>query len=71
MAGPERVITGFARALRAQGMSVPTGSVVVFTQALHLVGLDRPSGVYWAGRTTLVRRESCGCAPSETGRMER
>jgi uncharacterized protein len=38
-------------------MSVPTGSVVVFTQALHLVGLDRASGVYWAGRATLVRRE--------------
>lgn len=57
MAGADRVVTGFARALRAQGVSVPTGSVVVFAQALHLVGLDRQSGVYWAGRATLVRRE--------------
>ncbi len=57
VAGPDRVVTGFAWALRAQGMSVPTGSVIVFTRALHLVGLDRPSGVYWAGRATLVRRE--------------
>jgi uncharacterized protein with von Willebrand factor type A (vWA) domain len=35
---------------------VPTGSVVVFTQALGLVGLDDPDHVYWAGRATLISR---------------
>jgi uncharacterized protein with von Willebrand factor type A (vWA) domain len=52
----ERIVVGFARALRASGLSVPTGSAVLFAEALALVGLDTSSRVYWAGRSTLVRR---------------
>ena len=46
----------FARVLRGAGLAVPTGSTVVFARALAAVGVDRPSGVYWAGRASLVRR---------------
>jgi uncharacterized protein with von Willebrand factor type A (vWA) domain len=53
---PERIVAGFAVALRAAGLSVPTGSVIAFTEALCLVGLEDPNRVYWAGRATLVRR---------------
>lgn len=55
-AGPERIVAGFTRALRAAGMSVPTGSAVLYMSALGEVGLDQPEHVYWAGRATLVRR---------------
>jgi uncharacterized protein with von Willebrand factor type A (vWA) domain len=34
---------------------VPTGSLVLFTEALGLVGMDQENRVYWAGRATLVR----------------
>jgi uncharacterized protein len=53
---PERIVAGFAVALRAAGLSVPTGSVIAFTEALRLVGLEDPDRVYWAGKATLVRR---------------
>ncbi len=56
MADAERIVVGFARALRANGLSVPTGTAVLFAKALALVGVDNPSRVYWAGRATLVRR---------------
>jgi uncharacterized protein with von Willebrand factor type A (vWA) domain len=56
VADPERIVAGFARALRANGLSVPTGTAVLFAEALALVGVDNPSRVYWAGRATLVRR---------------
>jgi uncharacterized protein with von Willebrand factor type A (vWA) domain len=56
VADPDRIVAGFARALRANGLSVPTGSAVLFAEALVLVGMDRPSRVYWAGRATLIRR---------------
>jgi uncharacterized protein with von Willebrand factor type A (vWA) domain len=56
MADAERIVAGFARALRAHGLSVPTGMAVLFAEALALVGLDDPGRVYWAGRATLVRR---------------
>jgi uncharacterized protein with von Willebrand factor type A (vWA) domain len=52
----ERIVTGFCVALRAAGLSVPTGSVVTFAEALSRVGLAEESQVYWAGRATLVRR---------------
>lgn len=57
MAGVEEIITGFAAALRGAGLSVPTGSVVLFTRALGHLGLERRDLVYWAGRSTLVRRQ--------------
>ncbi|MGH9115936.1 MAG: vWA domain-containing protein [Acidimicrobiales bacterium] len=57
MADVGRIITGFARALRAQGISLPTGSVVCFAEALALLGLGRGAdAVYWAGRATLICR---------------
>jgi uncharacterized protein with von Willebrand factor type A (vWA) domain len=57
MIGPDRIVAGFAVALRAAGLSVPTGSVIAFTDALGLVGLDNPNRVYWAGRATLIRKQ--------------
>ncbi|HLH46430.1 MAG TPA: VWA domain-containing protein, partial [Acidimicrobiales bacterium] len=56
VAPPDRIVVGFARALRGAGLAVPVGSVVAFRQALAAVGLDRRDRVYWAGRATLVRR---------------
>jgi uncharacterized protein len=55
-ARPERIVVSFAQRLRANGLAVPTGSVVTFASALGLVGLDDPDRVYWAGRATLVCR---------------
>lgn len=52
----ERIVTGFVRVLRANGLSVPTGTAIVFAEALALVGLGTRTKVYWAGRATLVRR---------------
>jgi hypothetical protein len=56
MADAERIVAGFARALRAQGLSVPIGSAVLFADALARVGLGSRQAVYWAGRATLVRQ---------------
>jgi uncharacterized protein with von Willebrand factor type A (vWA) domain len=53
---PERIVVGFARALRGAGLAVPVGNVVTFATALGHVGIDRRERVYWAGRATLVRR---------------
>jgi uncharacterized protein with von Willebrand factor type A (vWA) domain len=51
-----RLAVAFARLLRGAGLDAPVGSVTTFADALALVGLHSRSGVYWAGRTTLVRR---------------
>ncbi|HWE54384.1 MAG TPA: VWA domain-containing protein [Acidimicrobiales bacterium] len=53
---PERIIAGFARALRVAGIAVPTGSAVMYAEALGQVGVEDPGRVYWAGRSTLIRR---------------
>jgi uncharacterized protein len=45
----------FVRALRGAGVAVPPGATVVYAAALAAAG-TRPSGVYWAGRATLLRR---------------
>jgi uncharacterized protein len=37
-------------------MEVPVGATLDFARALDCVGLERASGVYWAGRSTLVHR---------------
>ncbi|MGH8921552.1 MAG: hypothetical protein ACRDZY_21100, partial [Acidimicrobiales bacterium] len=55
----------FARALRAEGVEVATGSVVLYAQALSALGLAERAGVYWAGRATLVRR------PEDTAAYDR
>ncbi len=54
--GADELAVAFARTLRGCGLSVPTSSVIGFAQALAATGLDRRDDVFWAGRTTLVRR---------------
>ncbi|MFM2070317.1 MAG: hypothetical protein RLZZ623_580 [Actinomycetota bacterium] len=46
----------FGQVLRGLGLAVPIGSVIQFAEALGLVGLEHRDGVYWAARSTLVRR---------------
>jgi uncharacterized protein with von Willebrand factor type A (vWA) domain len=52
----ERIVVGFVRALRAEGVDVPVGSTVVFAEALASLDVTQRADVYWAGRATLVRR---------------
>jgi uncharacterized protein with von Willebrand factor type A (vWA) domain len=54
--GADELAVAFARTLRGCGLSVPTSTVISFAQALVAVGLDSRADVYWAGRSTLVRR---------------
>ena len=51
-----RVAVAFARVVRGAGLDVPVGATLEFAQALGCVGFTTPSGVYWAGRATLVNR---------------
>ncbi len=53
---PERLIVEFAERLRERGVEVPVGSVLIFSDALGAVGIEKRDAVYWAGRATLVRR---------------
>jgi uncharacterized protein with von Willebrand factor type A (vWA) domain len=46
----------FVAELRRAGLEVPLSSSIDFVSALAVVDPDRPDDVYWAGRTTLVRR---------------
>jgi uncharacterized protein with von Willebrand factor type A (vWA) domain len=46
----------FGRVLRAMGLDVPVGSVVLLAQALGATGLSDRDHVYWAGRATLLRK---------------
>jgi uncharacterized protein with von Willebrand factor type A (vWA) domain len=54
----ERLV-GFGRQLRARGLPVGTGRILVFCRAAAALadggGLDR-DGLYWAGRVTMVAR---------------
>lgn len=52
----ERLAVGFSRVLRELQVPVPASATINFTQALGVVGLTERTGVYWAGRATLVRR---------------
>jgi uncharacterized protein with von Willebrand factor type A (vWA) domain len=49
-----RLAVAFGRVLRAAGVAVPGGAVAGYAAALELVGLERRSAVYWAGRATLL-----------------
>ena len=53
---PDELLVGFASALRAAGLRITSERTFGFVQAVHHVGADDASGVYWAGRATLVRR---------------
>lgn len=61
----EQLSVAFAQVLRGLGLAVPIGSVIQFAEALGLVGLDRRDSVYWAARSTLVRR------PEDLGMFDR
>jgi hypothetical protein len=52
----ERIAVAFTRVLTGAGVPEPVGSVISFVEALGAVGIDRRDAVYWAGRTTLIRR---------------
>lgn len=56
VAPAERMAVGFARLLRAAGLTTPLGSVLLFVEALGRLGLASRETVYWSGRATLVRR---------------
>jgi uncharacterized protein with von Willebrand factor type A (vWA) domain len=56
VASAERMAVGFVRVLRGAEMTVPVGSAILFVDALGKVGLEDPSAVFWAGRSTLVHR---------------
>ena len=53
---PEEMAVSFARVLRGVGLQVPLDSVLTFVNALDVVSLESRSDVFWAGRSTLVRR---------------
>ncbi|MEM8905847.1 MAG: VWA domain-containing protein [Actinomycetota bacterium] len=53
---PERMAVAFAHVLRSAELDVPVGTVTTFVEALGRVGIDDRDRVYWAGRTTLIRR---------------
>ncbi|MCW2565704.1 MAG: protein containing von Willebrand factor type (vWA) domain, partial [Mycobacterium sp.] len=48
--GADRLAVIFARRLRAEGMTVPTGSVALFVEALDAVDPLDADNVYWAAR---------------------
>jgi uncharacterized protein with von Willebrand factor type A (vWA) domain len=51
-----RVAVAFARVLRGAGVEVAVDATIGFARALGCVGFGEATGVYWAGRATLVRR---------------
>jgi len=52
----ERMAVGFARVLRGLGVRVPASSTISFAEAIGLVGMANRTGVFWAGRSTMVQR---------------
>ena len=50
------VLVGFARALRAAGITVGTGDVLTYFSAMSPLDPSDLADLYWAGRTTLVSR---------------
>jgi len=54
--GADRLAVVFARRLRGEGMTVPTGSVALFVEALNAVDPLDGDNLYWAARVVLVKR---------------
>jgi len=52
----DRLVAGFVLCLRSGGLVVPVSASIRYREALHAVGLERGTDVYWAGRATLVTR---------------
>lgn len=53
---PDELVVAFGAALRRAGLNVDVASLVSFTEALAVVGVDERDAVYWCGRATLIRR---------------
>jgi uncharacterized protein with von Willebrand factor type A (vWA) domain len=51
-----RLAVMFARRLRGEGISVPTGSAALFVAALGTLDPTDRDSAYWAGRAVLVKR---------------
>ena len=51
--GPDALLLGFARALRAAGLPVTADREAGYLEAVAVVGLDDEVATYWAGRATL------------------
>jgi len=49
-------LLGFVEVVRGLGVGVSADSALTFVQAVGEIGVEEGSGVYWAGRATLVRR---------------
>jgi uncharacterized protein len=62
---PERVAVAFSRLLRRSGVAVPPDTTVTFARSLGAVGMTSRNAVYWAGRSTLLRR------PEDVGLFDR
>ena len=55
------LLVGFARALRAAGLTVGTGDMLTYCSAMRPLDPSDLTDLYWAGRVTLVnRREDIG-----------
>lgn len=54
---PAYSAVAFVRLLRQAGIDVPVDATTRFVQALDVVDVGEPDDVYWAARTTLVRRQ--------------
>lgn len=52
----EVLAVAFCRVLRSAGIPTPIGNVIMFMDALDNLGMGARDDVYWAGRTTLIRR---------------
>ncbi|MEP6661842.1 MAG: VWA domain-containing protein [Acidimicrobiales bacterium] len=61
----DAAVVAFARVLRGVGLEVPVGNVLVFADALSIVGVAERDDVYWAGLATLVHR------PEDIGAYDR
>lgn len=57
---PAKLLLGFARALRAAGVTVTADREAGWLEAASVVGLDNPRATYWAGRATLCSSPSDG-----------
>jgi uncharacterized protein with von Willebrand factor type A (vWA) domain len=50
---PDELLLGFARALRAAGITITQDRTLTFLRASAAVGVEDEHGTYWAGRATL------------------
>ncbi|WP_210439875.1 vWA domain-containing protein [Nocardioides xinjiangensis] len=62
--GPDEILLGFTRALRAAGVPVTQDRARAYLVAVAAVGVDDRQAVYWAGRATL-----CG-SPDDLARHD-